>query len=95
MEWNRNGRVEVNADDGSYEDFFTGQRRYSLTDLEKSLVTASMVTKWRAANPEKVGTKEDCVRVTIGKVRSVLRGTEDEEGLTTGVPTTLLMFKKT
>jgi hypothetical protein len=53
-EWDRDGILS------NGEDFFGGTEQVSLDKLEAGLSTASMVTRWRAAHPELVGTSEDC-----------------------------------
>lgn len=41
--------------------------------------TASMVTRWREAHPELVGTDKDCVHVLVEKLKDALVGTEARE----------------
>jgi trans-aconitate 3-methyltransferase len=50
-EWNVGGEVEVG------EKFFVGYETVSLENFAKGFATASMVTRWREANPELVGRK--------------------------------------
>jgi hypothetical protein len=68
-EWNRNGKLEDGEDD-----FFGGSKETTLAELAKSLGTASMVTRWREANPELVGTEKDCVNLTMSKIAEVVGG---------------------
>ena len=89
-EWNRDGKVNLDTN-GNYEDFFAGTKKQALEDLEASLNTASMVTRWREANRQKAGTDNDCVKLTIERLKRALG---DGEALTTGGATALLMFKK-
>jgi trans-aconitate 3-methyltransferase len=62
-----------------------------LADIEQDLATASMVTRWREAHPDLVGTEGDCVRVFVNNLREVLGGKEE---LLSGGSTTILLFKK-
>lgn len=84
-EFNRNGTVlEGN-------DFFSGNEEQSLEGLEKALVTASMVTRWREANPNLAGTQQDCVKRSIRDLKFALGG---KESFITGSGTAVLLFKK-
>ena len=84
-EWDRNG---VLTDD---KEFFGGRKYTSLHTLEKGMETASMMTRWRAANPQLVGTKNDVLQRLIRHLREALGG---EEGFVAGSGTALLLFKK-
>jgi hypothetical protein len=84
-EWNVNGEV------GAGEKFFTGNAVVSLEQFAETCGTASMVTRWREAHPELVGTDEDVIRVTLQELREALGGREWFEG---GTATALLMFKR-
>ena len=86
-EWDRDGELT----DG--EEFFAGGKEVSLEELEKSLGTASMVTRWRAANPRIAYTSEDCVRVAMGEVRKAL-GVHDGGTLRVGSSSVVLLFKR-
>jgi hypothetical protein len=72
-------------------DFFNGDKVSSLDELEKGLGTASMVTRWRAANPELAGTDNDAVKVFVREVREALGG---QDWVLTGSGTAILLFKK-
>ena len=69
-EWDRDGVLT----DG--KDFLGGREEISLEKLEKGMATASMVTRWRAANPELVGTEDDVVQRLIKDLRVALGGQE-------------------
>lgn len=85
-EWDRNGVPrEGNG-------FFVGKET-TLDDLEKSLSTASMVTRWRAANPILNGTEDDCVKAAMREIRKVL-GIHSSETLNVGNSCVLLLFKR-
>jgi hypothetical protein len=90
-EWDRNG-VLTNG-----KDFFGGTEDTTLEALEKSLGTASMVTRWRQAHPELVGTEQDCVRSTIKSI-AIAMGVDEHSipstKLRTGNATVLLLFKR-
>ena len=84
-EWDRNGILSNgNA-------FFGQSEEGSLDDLESGLSTASMVTRWRDANPELAGTEKDCLRETTKALRKALDG---QETFIQGSGTVLLLFKK-
>jgi trans-aconitate 3-methyltransferase len=72
-------------------DFFGGGSFTTLEEESKGLSTASMVTRWRAANPELVGTDKDVVRVFIRELREVLGG---QDWILRGMGTAILLFKK-
>ncbi|RDW64005.1 hypothetical protein BP5796_10507 [Coleophoma crateriformis] len=73
------------------EHFFGGDEEVNIEELEKGLSTASMVTRWREANVEKVGTEDDVVRAFAKELRDVVgpRGV-----LVKGSGTAILLFKK-
>lgn len=53
--------------------------------------TVSMVTRWRAANPELVGTDKDVVKVFAKELREALGG---QDWVVEGSGTTIMLFKK-
>jgi trans-aconitate 3-methyltransferase len=55
------------------------------------LATASMVTRWREANPDKVGTEDDCVTATSRALKKALGG---KQSFVMGHGTVLLLFRK-
>jgi len=83
-EWNVGGEVEVG------ERFFVGHEVVSLEDFAKVCATSSMVTRWREAHPDLVGTKSDVVSLTVRELQEAL-GQEWFEG---GTATGLLLFKR-
>ena len=72
--------------------FFNNDEKESLDDIENGLSTASMVTRWRAANPELVGTDKDVVKVFTRELREALGGKQD--WIVRGSGTAILLFKK-
>jgi hypothetical protein len=64
---------------------------WKVGDMEKALATASMVTRWREANPDLVGTEKDCVRQYITELQAALGGKDECFG---GSATAILLFKK-
>lgn len=54
------------------EHFFLGDYTATVADLEGRLGTASMVTRWREAHPELVGTDEDAIVKTVREFREIL-----------------------
>ncbi|KKY21602.1 putative methyltransferase domain-containing protein [Phaeomoniella chlamydospora] len=85
IEWNKGGQCE----DG--KDFLVGNR-LRIDQYEKAMSTASMVTRWREAHPEAVGTDQDCVKLTITRLKKVMDGKFDFQ---IGAGVVLLLFKKT
>lgn len=83
-DWNRDGVVAEN------EVFFSG-RSQSLQEFAAGLSTASMVTRWRQANPQDAHTDRDCVNRTMARLTRALG---DQDLLSTGSGTALLLFKK-
>ncbi|XRM46698.1 hypothetical protein ABZX51_009727 [Aspergillus tubingensis] len=87
LEWDRNGILS----DG--KDFLVRSKETSLQGLWNSLGTASMVTRWRAAHPEKAGTEMDCVSVTLAEIKKALGNSWCGE-LKLGHSTVILLFKR-
>jgi trans-aconitate 3-methyltransferase len=87
-EWDRDGVLSAQ---GPGRDFFGGGEFRSLDKFASGLSTASMVTRWRAAHPDLVGTSEDVVEVTIRDLREALGG---QAGFVAGCGTALLLLKK-
>ncbi|CRG87810.1 hypothetical protein PISL3812_04831 [Talaromyces islandicus] len=93
MEWDRDGILS----DG--REFFGGESKtVTLTELASGLDTASMVTRWREAHSELVGTDKDCVHEAMNEVRAAL-GRSSGEGagdvsIKVGSGTVLLLFKR-
>ena len=70
-------RIIYNADGvlgPGEDDFFSGSTEMTLEKLADGMGTASMVTRWREANPDLVGTDHDCVEVAMRAVGRALRG---------------------
>lgn len=86
-EWNRDGKVEKG------QPFVALEPRESLKELARGFSTASMIVRWREAHKEQLekGEVEDCVDVTIRKLKEALGGQDWMEG---GPSTVLLMIKK-
>jgi len=74
------------------KNFFGRGTESSLDDVERGLGTASMVTRWREANPDLVGTDQDVVKTFIKEVREVLP--PGVETVLQGSGTAILLFKK-
>ncbi|KAF7949666.1 uncharacterized protein EAE97_003175 [Botrytis byssoidea] len=73
------------------DDFFFGGREVTLKQAEKSLETASMVTRWREAHPEAVGTEKDVLRMHMEELRKAMG---ENESMRTGSSTTIILVKK-
>jgi len=84
-EWDRDGILS------NGNTFFGQNEETSLDELERSLSTSSMVTRWRDANRELAGTEKDCVRETMKKLKKALDG---RKTFIEGFGTVLLLFKK-
>jgi trans-aconitate 3-methyltransferase len=72
--------------------FFGGGRESSLDEMEKGYGTASMVTRWREAHPDLVGTDNDVVKVFVNELREALPA--DHQKVMEGSATAILLFKK-
>ena len=72
--------------------FFGGDDECLLEDMENGLGTASMVTRWREAHPELVGSDKDVVKVFINELREALP--KDHQKFLRGSGTAILLFKK-
>jgi len=72
--------------------FFGGGSETTLDNLEKWMETAGMVTRWKEANPELVGTDKDVVKKFIKELKEVLG--PGQEKFLTGTGTAILLFKK-
>jgi hypothetical protein len=70
--------------------FFGGGSFTILDEESKGLSTASLVTRWRAANPELVGIDKDAVKVFIRGLKEVLGG---QDWILRGMGTAILLFK--
>jgi hypothetical protein len=91
-EWNRNGNLEAGE-----ENFFGGSEETTLKELRDGLGTASMVTRWREAHPELVGTHADCVELTIRKIAEQMGADGlglDSIKIRAGHATTLLLYTR-
>ncbi|EED17405.1 conserved hypothetical protein [Talaromyces stipitatus ATCC 10500] len=94
LEWDKDGVLS----DGN--EFFSttheGKKgETTLNDLAASLGTASMVTRWRKANPDLVGTERDCVRKMCAEVKRAIGVSADENPtLKVGTSVVLLLFKR-
>ncbi|KAF4617083.1 hypothetical protein G7Y89_g15066 [Cudoniella acicularis] len=71
--------------------FFSGAKVNALEEIEGGLATASLVTRWRAAHPDLVGTDKDCVKTFIREMRKIMVGKHE---LLIGSATVILLFKK-
>ncbi|KAM0192374.1 hypothetical protein ACHAPI_008321 [Fusarium lateritium] len=77
----KSARHELSAADGFFpgsamEKPSNGSLQTQLQRFERLVSTFGTVDRWRKANPELVGTKEDCVNILMEKVRKVA----DESG---------------
>lgn len=71
--------------------FFGGGAVSTLDEIEKGLGTASMVTRWREAHPDLVGTDKDVVKTFVNELRELLPA---DQGILRGSGTAILLFKK-
>ncbi|KAF7362434.1 S-adenosyl-L-methionine-dependent methyltransferase [Mycena venus] len=79
------------------QDFFAGGGETTRADLGSALGTASMVTRWREANPWLANGEKDCVKMAMQELREVLgvdKGSEQEIKLKTGSSTVVLFLRK-
>jgi trans-aconitate 3-methyltransferase len=86
LEWDREGVLS------NGETFFGSSEEAPIDDLLKGLGTASMVTRWREANPELAGTEKDALTLYGARLREALGS--GQTTLSTGSGTVILLFKK-
>lgn len=86
-EWNRDGRLENDE-----SDFFIGYST-SVNKMRNGISSASMYTRWAAANPHLAGTEEDCVKVQARRIQEATQLGDDDE-LKVGTAVVLLLFKR-
>jgi len=85
-EFNRDGVIPEGE-----KEFFSGSQEQTLEGVERSLETASLVTRWREANPDLAGTEQDCLKRAIRDWKAALGG---KDGFIGGQGTVILLFKK-
>ena len=75
-DWDRGGVPSAPAQaDGSPGKFLI-EEKVTPEQLEAALNAASMVVRWRAANPDKAHTEEDAVKLTAKRLKEALGGNE-------------------
>lgn len=62
------------------EPFVLGEAEVNMKIFEMVMGTASPVTRWRKANPERVGTEEDVIRILRRDIERVLQEAGVEKG---------------
>jgi SAM-dependent methyltransferase len=86
------------AEQGNEGEYVRGGRlEMDLDVMEKVLATGSPVQRWREANPEKVGTEEDVIRVMRREMERLLHEAGVEKGkerVKGTIKAILLTFKK-
>lgn len=94
-------RVEFGTDsDGALpgDQFFAdGEPEMDLDAYEANLGTTSTIKRWREANPDRVGTEEDVVRIMRRQIGALLREAGQEKGkerIKRADPGALLLLKK-
>ena len=83
--WDRDGKLS------DYEHFFLGVLSITIEKMQKMMSTGSMVTRWREAHPQLVGTEQDVVAKMAKEMRDLL----GEGEVVIGSSCVLLLFKKT
>ena len=92
VEWDVDGTPSApDLPDGTPGPYLLSQTTH-VDQIEAGMESASPVTRWRQANPDKVGTDEDIVRRMVIRLRAVLG---DRKTIVSGATTTLLLFRKT
>lgn len=85
-------------EEGNEGEYVGGERlEMDLDGMEKALATGSPVQRWREANPEKVGTEEDVIRVMRREMERLLHEAGVEKGrerVKGTIKAILLIFKK-
>jgi hypothetical protein len=72
--------------------FFGGEEECTIDETEQRFQTASMVTRWREANPDLASTEKDVVRVFAKELREVLPA--EHQKVVQGAATAILLFKR-
>ena len=85
LEWDRDGKLSDS------EHFFLGDLTITIEKMQKMMSTGSMVTRWREAHPQLVGTEQDVVAKMAKETRDLL----GEGEVVIGSSCVLLLFKKT
>lgn len=91
LEWDVGGQLTDGVD------FFGGSEETTLAEIREGMSTASMVTRWRDAHPELVGTDRDCVNVLIQKLKAaagVSGGRDEDAKLSMGMGTAILIVNR-
>ncbi|KAF2152201.1 S-adenosyl-L-methionine-dependent methyltransferase [Myriangium duriaei CBS 260.36] len=63
----------------------------NIDDWEASIGAAGPVVRWRKANPEKVGTEEDIIRIIVKRLRTVMG---ERKTFMAGSSTSLLLLRR-
>ncbi|KAI1097425.1 S-adenosyl-L-methionine-dependent methyltransferase [Jackrogersella minutella] len=90
-QWDRDGKLASEKGD-----FFGGSNEMTLKELADSLRTASMVSRWREANPQ-IEVEHDCVAITMNAVAEAMgmpTVSHDQVKIRVGSSTTLLLFTR-
>lgn len=91
LEWDVGGHLTDGVD------FFGGSEETTLAEMREGMSTASMVTRWRDAHPELVGTDRDCVNVLIQKLKAAMGVSdkkEEEAAIRMGMGTAILFVNR-
>jgi SAM-dependent methyltransferase len=83
--------------DAEGNELLNGTRGYTMEMFELGMATASPVTRWREANPDKAGTEADVVRIMRRTAERLLHEAgvpEGEEVIRSNVLGALLLVKK-
>ncbi|KAJ5833107.1 hypothetical protein N7474_001418 [Penicillium riverlandense] len=94
-EWGTPNNDDAEVEGG--ELFINGQREVSLDLMEKMMVTGSPVHRWQQANPDKVGTDQDIVKLMRNRIAKLLHEAgvpEGKETLKGNICGVLIMVKK-
>jgi len=93
-EWDRDGILSEGKEFFLHSEEENGGET-TLDELERKLGTASMVTRWRQAHPDLVGTEKDCVKEMVAEIRRAMGAAENENAkLKISAAAVLLLFKR-
>ncbi|KXL42980.1 hypothetical protein M433DRAFT_140010 [Acidomyces richmondensis BFW] len=91
-DWDRHGLPSSPPlPDGTPGPFLFGEHE-SVDQLEAGLNSASAVIRWREANPGKVHTAEDVVKLTMNRIRDIVGG--ENPTLNVGPSCSLLLMRR-
>lgn len=90
-DWDRHGVPSAPALPDGKPGSFLMDEETTVEELGKALGSASMVVRWREANPDKANGEEDAINVTMRRLREALCG---RQSFVTSPSCTLLLIRR-